>query len=74
MYLELLYYQEKRSREYEAIMELNMAQAKATTVKKAAPKIAPKKELVEVSSRNKKIGMYIGIGLVALLIISNLVG
>jgi len=55
-------------------MELSMAEAKATTTKKAAPKIAPKKEVVEVSSRNKKIGIYIGIGLVALLIISNLVG
>ena len=68
-------YQERRSREYEVIMELIMAEAKATTTKKAAPKIAPKKELVqEVSPRTKKIGMYIGLGLVALLIISNLIG
>lgn len=72
MYSELLWYQEKRNREYEAIMELIMAQAKTTTAKKA--KIEPKKEVVEISARNKKIGMYIGIGLVALLILANLVG
>ena len=74
VYLELLSYQEKRNREYEAIMELIMAQAKTTTAKKAATKIEPKKEVVEISARNKKIGMYIGLGLVALLILANLVG
>ena len=74
MYSELLWYQEKRNREYEAIMELIMAQAKTTTAKKAATKIEPKKEVVEISARQKKIGMYIGLGLVALLILANLVG
>ena len=55
-------------------MELIMAQAKTATAKKTTTKIEPKKEVVEISASNKKIGMYIGIGLVALLIISNLVG
>ena len=81
VYLELLSYQEKRNREYEAIMELIMAQAKTTLATKSKlakvakkAKIEPKKEVVEISSRQKKIGMYIGIGLVALLILANLVG
>ena len=74
VFLELLSYQTKKNREYEAIMELIMAQAKTTTAKKAATKIEPKKEVVEISARNKKIGMYIGLGLVALLILANLVG
>ena len=55
-------------------MELIMAQAKTTTAKKAATKIEPKKEVVEIYARNKNIGMYIGLGLVALLILANLVG
>ena len=67
VYLELLLYQEKRNREYEGIMELIMAQAKTA-------KIEPKKEVVEISARNKKIGIYIGLGLLALLILSGLVG
>ena len=81
MYLELLLYQAKRNREYEAIMELIMAQAKTTlaTKKKLAKvvkkaKIEPKKEVVEISAKNNKIGMAIGIGLVALLILASLVG
>lgn len=81
VYLELLSYQTKRNREYEAIMELIMAQAKTTLATKSKlakvakkAKIEPKKEAVEISARNKKIGMYIGIGLVALLILANLVG
>ena len=74
VFLELLSYQTKKNREYEVIMELIMAQAKTTTAKKAATKIEPKKEVVEISARNKKIGMYIGLGLVALLILANLVG
>ena len=81
MYLELLSYQTKRNREYEAIMELIMAQAKTTlaTKKKLAKvvkkaKIEPKKEVVEISAKNNKIGMAIGIGLVALLILASLVG
>ena len=81
MYSELLWYQEKRNREYEAIMELIMAQAKTTLATKSKltkvakkAKIEPKKEVVEISARNKKIGRYIGLGLVALLILANLVG
>ena len=81
MYLELLSYQTKRNREYEAIMELIMAQAKTTLATKSKiakvdkkAKIKPKKEAVEISARNNKIGMFIGIGLVALLILANLVG
>ena len=74
VYLELLLYQEKRNREYEGIMELIMAQAKTATAKKTTTKIQPKKEVVEISARNKKIGIYIGLGLLALLILSGLVG
>tara|TARA_Y100000114_G_scaffold149616_1_gene163993 strand:- start:184 stop:372 length:189 start_codon:yes stop_codon:yes gene_type:complete len=62
-------------------MELIMAQAKTTlaTKKKLAKvvkkaKIEPKKEVVEISAKNNKIGMAIGIGLVALLILASLVG
>ena len=81
VYLELLSYQTKRNREYEAIMELIMAQAKTTLATKSKiakvdkkAKIKPKKEAVEISARNNKIGMFIGIGLVALLILASLVG
>lgn len=62
-------------------MELIMAQAKTTLATKSKiakvdkkAKIKPKKEAVEISARNNKIGMFIGIGLVALLILASLVG
>ena len=82
MYLELLLYQAKRNREYEAIMESVMAQAGKTlatkskiakTAKKAKIKIEPKKELVETSTTNKNIGIGIGVGLLVMLIFSGLV-
>ena len=81
VYLELLLYQAKRNREYEAIMESVMAQAGKTLatkskITKAAKKvkaIEPKKELVETSTKNKNIGIGIGVGLLVLLIFSGLV-
>ena len=45
VYLELLLYQEKRNREYEAIMELIMAQAKTT--------LATKSKLAKVAKKVK---------------------
>tara|TARA_R100001510_G_C7593300_1_gene162304 strand:- start:538 stop:735 length:198 start_codon:yes stop_codon:yes gene_type:complete len=58
---------------HEIIKEMMMAEAKKKTAKKSTvKKVIPKRE-VAMTKDNTKYGMYIGAGLVLLLIISSMV-
>jgi|TARA_R100001460_G_scaffold56368_1_gene95935 hypothetical protein len=58
---------------HKTIKEMMMAEAKKTTAKKSTvKKVIPKRE-VAMTKDNTKYGMYIGAGLVLLLIISSMV-
>ena len=70
----------KKSREYEAIKELKMAETtitaepkKGTPAKKVAAKVEVKKEVVEEPKNYKRIGIFIGLGLIGLLVLSNII-